>query len=242
MLPDSAKMVLTDEPPLYRDLMRLKPGELTANAWAVKAGVSRTVWSDMRRHGNPSRRTLEKLLTAAGSSLAEFEALRIGKAPRGFALRPGADLGEARGAGWRPAPLPPIPLLATAPGGEWRNDPRIEWMKLDKERLAGRVERPSSLAGDSQAYAVTVMGESMWPRFRPGRMLLISPAAPIAIGDDVLLRLASLSEQGRTMVMVRELVRQASDFVELRQFNPDVTFKVHASEIAAIHKIAGEAI
>jgi phage repressor protein C with HTH and peptisase S24 domain len=115
-------------------------------------------------------------------------------------------------------------------------------MKLDKERLAGRVERPSSLAGDSQAYAVTVMGESMWPRFRPGRMLLISPAAPIAIGDDVLLRLASLSEQGRTMVMVRELVRQASDFVELRQFNPDVTFKVHASEIAAIHKIAGEAI
>jgi len=138
--------------------------------------------------------------------------------------------------------LPPIPLLATAPGGEWRNDRRIEWMELDQERLAGRVERPSSLAGDSQAYAVTVMGESMWPRFRPGRTLLVSPAAPIAIGDDVLLRLTSLSELGRAMVMIRELVRQAGDCVELRQFNPDMTFKVDASEMAAIHRIVGEAI
>ena len=33
-------MVLTDEPPLYRDLMRLKPDEMTPNGWAVKAGVS----------------------------------------------------------------------------------------------------------------------------------------------------------------------------------------------------------
>ena len=61
-LPDTGSMVLTDDPPLYRDLMRLKPDELTPNAWAVQAGVSRTVLSDMRRHGNPSRRTLEKLL------------------------------------------------------------------------------------------------------------------------------------------------------------------------------------
>jgi hypothetical protein len=64
---------------IYRDLMRFKPEELTANGWAVKAGVSRTVWADMRRHGNPSRRTLEKLLAAASSSLAEFEALRLGQ-------------------------------------------------------------------------------------------------------------------------------------------------------------------
>ena len=86
--PTVRAMVLTDEPPLYRDLMRLKPDELTPNGWAVKAGVSRTVWSDMRRHGNPSRRTLEKLLDAAGSSLAEFEALRIGRAPLPFAPSP----------------------------------------------------------------------------------------------------------------------------------------------------------
>lgn len=235
-------MVLTDEPPLYRDLMRLKPDELTANGWAVKAGVSRTVWSDMRRHGNPSRRTLEKLLEAAGSSLAEFEALRIGGAPRPFAPISGAGTEEARSAGWRPAPLPPVPLLATGQGGEWLDDGRrLEWMELDPERVAGRVERPSSLAGDSLAYAVTVVGESMWPRFRPGRKLLVSPAAPVAIDDDVLLRLNSPAG-GKAKMLIKELVGRTPAFVELRQFNPDVTFRVEATAIAAIHKVVGEAI
>ncbi|MGH6706815.1 MAG: S24 family peptidase [Sphingomicrobium sp.] len=236
-------MVLTDESPLVRDLMRLKPDDLTPNGWAVKAGVSRTVWSDMRRHGNPSRRTLEKLLAAAGSSLAEFEALRIGRAPRPFAPMSGAGAEDARSAGWRPAPLPPVPLLVTAMGGEWLDDGRqIEWMEFDPERIAGRVERPSSLTEDSQAYAVTLVGESMWPRFRPGRELLVSPAAQVEIGDDVLITLVSPSPQGRAMVMIKELVRRTPDFTELRQFNPDVAFKVEASAIAAIHKVVGEAM
>ena len=65
-------MTALGESQIYRDLMRFKPESLSPNAWAVKAGVSRSVWSDMRRHGNPSRRTLQKLLAAAGSSLAEF--------------------------------------------------------------------------------------------------------------------------------------------------------------------------
>ena len=65
---------------LLEELMRFKPAGLTANAWAVKAGISRNFWNDLRRHGNPSRRTLEKLLSAADSSLAEFEALRVGAA------------------------------------------------------------------------------------------------------------------------------------------------------------------
>ena len=67
-------MTPSQESDIYRQLMRFKPEDLSANAWAVRAGVSRTVWADMRRHGNPSRRTLEKLLGAVGSSLAEFEA------------------------------------------------------------------------------------------------------------------------------------------------------------------------
>ncbi|MFL6723157.1 MAG: hypothetical protein ACJ8E7_03340, partial [Sphingomicrobium sp.] len=93
---------------LVEELMRFKPDRLTANAWAVQAGVSRTIWADLRRHGNPSRKTLEKLLSAAGSSLAEFEALRIGQAATKAVLKE-AGLAE-NGPRWRPAPLKPIPL------------------------------------------------------------------------------------------------------------------------------------
>ena len=234
-------MVLTDEPPLYRDLMRLKPEELTPNAWAVKAGVSRTVWTDMRRHGNPSRRTLEKLLEAAGSSLAEFEALRIGEVPRSSGTAPG-QLGEFRSGGWRAAPVPPVPLFASAIAGKWPGDDRsIEMIEVGFGDVSGHVARPASLAEDRDAYAVTVIGDSMWPRFRPGRRLLVSPADPIAIGDDVLVRLAG-EESGKAKVLIKELVRRAAGFVELRQFTPEATFRVDASVVAAMHKVVGEAI
>ena len=93
---------------LFEELMRFKPDGLTANGWAVNAGVSRTIWADLRRHGNPSRRTLDKLLAAAGSSLAEFEALRVGEraAARRVAGRRGVS--DARVPGWRAAPLAPF--------------------------------------------------------------------------------------------------------------------------------------
>jgi hypothetical protein len=233
-------MVLTDDPPLYRDLMRLKPDDLTPNGWAVKAGVSRTVWTDMRRHGNPSRRTLERLLAAAGSSLAEFEALRVGEPPRPFD-KAGALVGDFRAGQWRAAPLPPIPLLASVLGGDWPGDEgAVEMTEIDFNDVRDRVARPASLTADQGAYAVTISGDSMWPRFRPGRTLLVSPAAPVAVGDDVLVRLRGPGEKAN--VLIKEMARSTASFVELRQFNPDLSFRVETSAIAAIHKVVGEAI
>ena len=98
-------MATGEDSQVYRDLMRFKPEGLSPNAWAVKAGVNRTVWADMRRHGNPSRKTLEKLLVAAGSSLAEFEALRIGGSGANGAVLAGEGGGESRRRAWtRQAP------------------------------------------------------------------------------------------------------------------------------------------
>src|SRR5690348_9570135 len=117
-----------EKPQIYLDLMRFRPEGMTPNAWATKAGVSRTVWADMRRHGNPSRRTLEQLLTAAGSSLAEFEALRIAASEIAEASR-GSGVGDLR-RGWGAPQASPLPLLATAIGGEWGDG--IEMMDLNE--------------------------------------------------------------------------------------------------------------
>ena len=226
---------------IHDDLMRFKPEGLTPNAWAMKAGVSRTVWADMRRHGNPSRRTLERLLTAAGSSLAEFEALRI-SAPA--AVEPGsrAALEDRHGAAWGAAQLPSLPLVETVIGGEW-GDPakRIELTQLRTGEIVGRVSRPPGLANDPSAYAITAVGDSMWPRFRPGRRLAVSPKAPVAIGDDVLVKLNGADGgDGFVSALIKELVRKSSSGVELRQFNPDLRFEVPAAEIDAIEKVMGE--
>ena len=228
-------MAGADESPIYRDLMRFKPEHLSPNAWAVQAGVSRTVWADMRRHGNPSRRTLEKLLAVAGSSLAEFEALRIGDESRsGTAIA--ARLEEGRAPSWAPAQLPSLPLIAANLSGEWvASGSGIQLIELRPDTLVDQLQRPNSLAGDARAYAITIVGDSMWPRFRPGRRVAISPAAPIAIGDDLLLSLKN--DKGG---LIGELVKRTNESVELRQFKPDTTFAVSATEIEALHKIIGE--
>jgi hypothetical protein len=237
-------MVGAEDSEIYRDLMRFKPDHLTPNGWAVKAGVSRTVWSDMRRHGNPSRRTLEKLLVAAGSSLAEFEALRIGDSVH-LAATGGAAVGEAGRRGWTGPPLPPLPLVHSQVGGEWGEaGSGIELMEIRPGERVDSLPRPPSLAGDRDAFALTIVGDSMWPRFRPGRRIAVSPRSPVAIGDDVLVRLRQPSPGGSSgePVLLKELVRRTGSSIELRQFNPEIRFTVDAAEVESIHKIVGELI
>jgi phage repressor protein C with HTH and peptisase S24 domain len=227
---------------LLQELMRFKPEGLTANAWAVKAGVSRTIWTDLRRHGNPSRRTMEKLLAAAGSTLAEFEALRS-DGPAGELAPTGIRFGEPGTAGWRPAPLTDIPVFATHAGGRWgRDGSEIESTIIDAANRLGQVDRPLSLAADRDAYAVTVISDAMWPRFRHGRRLLVSPAAPVAIGDDVIVQLADKTGGRSFIALIGELVRRTTSFMELRQYNPNVRFRVATDGVSAIHKVVGEAI
>ena len=231
-----------EESQLYRDLMRLKPDSWTANAWAVRAGVSRTVWTDMRRHGNPSRRTLEKLLTAAGSSLAEFEALRVGEASglpptQQFAL---ADSGPST---WQSAPLPPLPVVASSLAGAW-GDPadEIALTELCLGEITGHVDRPAQLRNDSGAFAFTVVSAAMWPRFRVGRLLAVSPREMAKVGDDGLFSLSAPGSAGRTEVLIAELVGREPRHFQLRQFNPDRIFRVTADHVFAAQKIVGELI
>jgi SOS-response transcriptional repressor LexA len=230
---------------IYDALMRFRPADLTPNAWAVKAGVSRTVWADMRRHGNPSRRTLEKLLAAVGSSLAEFEALRVDAGPAAH-LAGAPRIAERRASAWEGPPPVRLPVVATAIAGEW-GDPsqRIELTNLDRGDVVDRLPRPASLAEDAAAYAITIVGDSMWPRFRPGRRVAVSPRAPVAIGDDVVVTLnapASGRAQASEKVLIKELVRRSGSGVELRQFNPDATFHVPTADIATIEKVLGELV
>ena len=234
---------MSGEQTIYRDLIRFKPDGITPNAWAVRAGVSRTVWSDIRRHGNPSRRTLEKLLTAAGSSLAEFEALRLGPEPSGLrGTTADGRVGDAQW-GWRGGPLPPLPLIGSSLAGEWAEaESDVEVTEVDPARVVRRLERPGSLSEDADAFALTVVGTAMWPRFRAGSQIAVSPRAPVAIGDDVLVRLGDGDAAGPWRVLIMNLVKRTAAGFELRQFNPDRTIQVDAGKVEAVLKVVGELI
>lgn len=220
--------------------MRFKPEGLSANAWAVSAGVSRTVWADMRRHGNPSRRTLERLLAAAGSSLAEFEALRVGHSPtpRGAV---GSGLSDATRA-WGRAPMAPLPLAYSAAGGQWPDaEGPAEIVLVDRSRGIEFLPRPPSLAHDLDAFALTITHDAMWPRFREGARVAVSPRTPVTNGDDVLVLLHSrFARPAGDAALVMRLVGQDRAGVELRQFQPDRSFTVDGADVAAVMRIAGE--
>jgi phage repressor protein C with HTH and peptisase S24 domain len=84
----------------------------------------------------------------------------------------------------------------------------------------------------------------MWPRFRPGTRIAISPRSPVAIGDDVLARLRSptASRDGAEQVLIKQLVKRTATTFELRQFNPDVVICIDSDQVEAILKVVGELI
>jgi phage repressor protein C with HTH and peptisase S24 domain len=220
---------------LLEELMRFRPDGVTPNAWAVRAGVSRTIWSDLKRHGNPSRRTLSKLLDAAGSSLAEFEALRIGRPTEAARLE--GQVAEA-GRRWGDAPLALLPVVSTKAAGYWGDpDCGIEMMAVNPGEVVDRLPRPPSLAADGNAYVVTITGASMWPRFRLGRRVAVSPASPVGVGDDVLVLLL-----GSRSAVVAELTRRTAEQLNVRQFHPAIEYEVPLGKVRAVHKVIGELI
>ena len=226
---------------LYEELMRFRPEGLSPNAWAVQAGVSRTIWQDLKRHGNPSRRTLEKLLAAAGSSLAEFEALRVGRTSAGQDEVAGRNVGEGE-RGFRGAEPQPVPVIWCKSVGEWgHHGSGITMIGIDGNRVLDLLQRPSSLAHDARAYVLSITDNAMWPRFRPGRKVLVSPASPIEPGDDVLVKIA----RGGTeppLSLLKHLEGRSANSLQLRQFAPDMSFEVPLGNVEFVHKVLGELI
>lgn len=229
-------------PRIYDALLAVKPADITFNAWAVKAGVSRSIFTEIRRHGNPTADTLERLLNAIGVSHAQFNAgmARVRSEVAGAGLVGTHEISrEFHGE----TPLPPLPLVGSALGGEFEDlDQHVEMTELHLNEVLEYLARPRSLASDKDAYALTIVGDSMWPRFRPGRRIVVSPRSALGIGDDVVVQLRGMDgeEERIKLVLIKELVRRTSSHVELRQFNPDVTFRIDARRVASMHKVVGE--
>lgn len=63
------------------------------------------------------------------------------------------------------------------------------------------------------AYAVRVKGDSMYPRYRPGEILIIDPGAAVVPGEDVIVK----TTDGRKMV--KRLLFQRTSEIELGSIN-----------------------
>lgn len=193
---------------------------MTLNGWTVKAGVNRTIWADHPASWHSVAQDAQEI-TGGGGILA----CRI----RSAAHR-GEDGAGKRALNWTVqrrlgtrlarciavAPSAHRPIVAMncqsilVRWGRRCSAPAYQAMTF--------ADRRSSRAMAS--FAIVRTDPAMWPRVRTGRFVIVSPAAAVRIGDDVLVRLRGDDNQ----FLVKQFAGKNSVGYRFRQFHPDVNF------------------
>ena len=139
-----------------------------------------------------------------------------------------SDVEGPPGAGPPPLPslgmranLPDLAVYASAAGG-----PEGAWV-LSADAIAW-IHRDQRLVGVREAFACYVVGESMFPAYEQGNLLLVNPAVPPNAGDDCLL--IQEASDGSRYALIKRLVRFNSTSWTVKQWNPDKTFSLPRKE------------
>jgi transcriptional regulator with XRE-family HTH domain len=116
---------------------------------------------------------------------------------------------------------PDLAVYASAAGG-----PEGAWV-LSGDAIAW-IHRDQRLVGVRDAFACYVVGESMFPAYEHGNLLLVNPAVPPNAGDDCLL--IQEASDGSRYALIKRLVRFNSMSWTVKQWNPDKTFSLPRKE------------
>lgn len=233
-------MAPPEDPALFEALMALKPAGLSPNAWAVRAGVNRNVFGDVKKRGKLHHETLEKLLDAAGITWAQWDAIR--SRPREEAREQArSDALNDPFQVFRHDRPRDVRVLGVPSCGDYDADGRnVETIEMDLDEVVDYVRRPATLDGRRDVYAIYTQGFSMVPRFEPGEVAYVDGQKAPAIGDYVVVQLKAArghEEERIVSALLKRLVRQSSEWVELEQFNPEMVFRVQRQRIARMHRI-----
>ena len=100
------------------------------------------------------------------------------------------------------------------------------------------IERPASLNGVAQAYAVYIVGVSMEPRYHPGEVVHVHPGKPVNVGAYVLVQ--RRAKGGDTpLAVIKRVVKRTATKITLEQFNPHKVFDIKAADIVSVHRVVG---
>lgn len=122
-----------------------------------------------------------------------------------------------------------IPLYGQAVGGQDGE------FVLNGNKLADIVA-PPSLKPEKGAYAVTVAGESMEPRYFDGEVVFVDPEKRVRKGDFVVAQI-HLDEHKPPLAYVKRLVRWNQNELVLSQFNPTKELRFEGKDVASVHFI-----
>src|SRR3954447_23751185 len=168
------------------DLLAARAG-LSPSGLAKRAGLDPTTFNKSKRitpDGRerwPSTESIAKALAAADASIETFAKL--------------IDGGSATGHS--------VPLIGFAEAGA-----AFDESGFPSGKGWGEIALPA--AEDSHAFALEISGDALWPAYRDGDIILVSPGAPIRKGD----RVVTKTRAGE--VSVATLKRRSAKALELQ--------------------------
>lgn len=122
-----------------------------------------------------------------------------------------------------------IPLYGQAVGGE-HGEFVLNGNKLDD------IVAPPTLSGTDGAYAVTVAGDSMEPRYEDGETVYVDPNRRCVRGNYVVAQL-QLEENGPILAYIKRFVRRTDAELVLEQLNPPKELKFPGEAVISVHYI-----
>lgn len=122
-----------------------------------------------------------------------------------------------------------LPVFASAMGGDGHVIVTFEAIEY--------IDRPSYLEHVPDAYGVYIVGDSMWPAYRPSDIAYIHPRLPPARDSDVVLFHTPPSRDAEC------IIKQLNDWDDrhwnLEQFNPALKFQVDRIDWPICHRVLG---
>ncbi|MQU78361.1 phage repressor protein C with HTH and peptisase S24 domain [Sinorhizobium medicae] len=123
-----------------------------------------------------------------------------------------------------------IPVFGQAVGG-------VDGEFIMNGNVLYEVMAPPILSDVSGAYAVSVSGDSMHPRYEDGEVCFVDPSRRVRKGDYVIAQIR-LEESGALLAYVKKFVRHNSSELVLEQFNPPKELRFEAHTVHSVHYIA----
>lgn len=96
---------------------------------------------------------------------------------------------------------------------------------------------PPQLSEISGAYAVSISGDSMYPRYEDGEIAFVDPTRRVKKGDYVVAQIV-VDEYGPPQAYVKKFIRHNSSELVLEQFNPAKELHFPHERVVSVHFIA----
>ena len=215
---------------------RLAALNLSARAASLRATGKPDTIRNIQRGRRPRSDTLENLARALECTVAWLMGEDATPPTRHI---PHTDLPSAYASTTTFAPHTmgrrDLPVLGVAVGGQ-------DGVFAMNDQPHDYIERPTSLEGIDDAYAVYIQDQTMEPRYLMGEVVCVHPGRPITQNCFVVVQFVPAAPGEAPTGVIKQFIRRTDTALHLRQFNPARDLEFPLSTVRSVERViwAGE--